>query len=91
MSSVKEFAGLSEQELDRIETLVQSLLKIQDWMLEPLSWKRTQKMIADMMRDIELHFAYRADRKRRKSFCLAQIIFLFSVIVIGCLRQSTIL
>ena len=27
-SSVKEFAGLSEQELDRIETLVQSLLKI---------------------------------------------------------------
>ncbi len=25
---VKEFAGLSEQELDRIETLVQSLLKI---------------------------------------------------------------
>lgn len=28
VSSVKEFAGLSEQELDRIETLVQSLLKI---------------------------------------------------------------
>ena len=34
-----------------------------------------------MMRDIELHFAViEPDRKRRKSFCLAQIIFLFSVI-----------
>ena len=28
MSSVKEFADLSEQELDRIEVLVQNLLKI---------------------------------------------------------------
>lgn len=45
VSSVKEFAGLSEQELDRIETLVQSLLKITRLMPEPLSWKRTQKML----------------------------------------------
>ena len=31
-SEVKEFADLSEQELDRIETLVQNLLKITRWM-----------------------------------------------------------
>ena len=34
LPNIKEFATLSEQELDRIETLVQSLL--QSWMLAPL-------------------------------------------------------
>ncbi len=32
VSSVKEFAGLSEQELDRIETLCKVCSRLQDWM-----------------------------------------------------------
>lgn len=83
VSSVKEFAGLSEQELDRIETLVQSLLKITRLDAGAIVLEKNAENVADMMRDIELHFAYRADRKRKKSFCLARIIFLFFVIVIG--------
>ena len=80
---MKEFAGLSEQELDRIETLVQSLLKITRLDAGAIVLEKNAENVADMMRDIELHFAYRADRKRKKSFCLARIIFLFFVIVIG--------
>ena len=45
VTSVKEFAGLSEQELDRIETRCKVCSRLQDWMPEPLSWKRTQKML----------------------------------------------
>ncbi len=45
VSSVKEFADLSEQELDRIEVLVQNLLsKSQSWMLVLLHLKRKYKM-----------------------------------------------
>ena len=84
VSSVKEFADLSEQELDRIETLVQSLLKITRLDAGAIVLEKTAENVADMMRDIELHFAYiEPDRKRKKSFCLARIIFLFFVIVIG--------
>ena len=83
MSSVKEFADLSEQELDRIETLVQSLLKITRLDAGAIVLEKTTENVADMMRDIELHLHIEPDRKRKKSFCLAQIIFLFFVIVIG--------
>lgn len=91
LSAVKEFADLSEQELDRIEILVQNLLKITKLDAGAIVLEKTTENVADMMRDIELHLHIEPDRKRRKSLCLAQIIFLFSVIVIGCLRQSTIL
>lgn len=60
VSSVKEFAGLSEQELDRIETLVQSLLKITRLDAGAIVLEKNAENVADMMRDIELHFAYRA-------------------------------
>ena len=43
-SSVKEFADLSEQELDRMETLVQSLLKITRRTPVPSRWKRGPRM-----------------------------------------------
>lgn len=59
-ASVKEFAGLSEQELDRIGTLVQNLLKLAKLDAGTITLERTMENVADMMRDIGLHFAYRA-------------------------------
>ena len=59
-STVKEFATLSEQELDRIEMLVQNLLKITKLDAGSIVIEKTKENVADMMRDIELHFAYRA-------------------------------
>ena len=58
LSAVKEFADLSEQELDRIETLVQNLLKITKLDAGAIVLEKATENVADMMRDIELHFAY---------------------------------
>ena len=66
VSSVKEFADLSEQELDRIEILVQSLLKITRLDAGAIILEKTAENVADMIRDIELHFAYRARREKKE-------------------------
>ena len=64
--AVKEFADLSEQELDRIEILVQNLLKITKLDAGAIVLEKTTENVADMMRDIELHFAYRARQEKKK-------------------------
>lgn len=66
LPSVKEFADLSEQELDRIETLVQSLLKITKLDAGSIVIEKDTENVADMMRDIELHFAYRARQEQKE-------------------------
>ena len=70
LSAVKEFADLSEQELDRIEILVQNLLKITKLDAGAIVLEKTTENVADMMRDIELHFAYRA-RQEKKGIILS--------------------
>ena len=47
--TVKEFAELSEQELDRIETLVQSLLKITRLGAGSIIFEKDTENVADMM------------------------------------------
>lgn len=66
LSTVKEFADLSEQELDRIETLVQNLLKITRLDAGAIVLEKTTENVADMIRDIELHFAYRARQEKKE-------------------------
>lgn len=64
--TVKEFADLSEQELDRMETLVQNLLKITKLDAGSIVIEKDMENVADMMRDIELHFAYRARQEQKE-------------------------
>ena len=66
LSAVKEFADLSEQELDRIETLVQNLLKITKLDAGAIVLEKATENVEDMMRDIELHFAYRARQEKKE-------------------------
>ena len=66
LSAVKEFADLSEQELDRIETLVQNLLKITRLDAGAIVLEKTTENVADMLRDVELHFAYRAKQEHKE-------------------------
>ena len=78
LPSVLEFVTLSEQELDRIETLVQNLLKIAKLDADSIVLEKSPENVADMMRDIELHFAYRA-RQEQKEITLTgsdEVIFL---------------
>lgn len=66
LPTVKEFAILSEQELDRIETLVQNLLKITKLDAGSIVIEKHVENVADMMGDIELHFAYRARQEQKE-------------------------
>lgn len=66
LSEGKEFAALSEQELDRIEMLVQSLLKITRLDAGAIVFEKTEENVAEMMKDVELHFAYRAGMEQKQ-------------------------
>lgn len=65
-SCVKEFADLSERELDRMETLVQNLLKIAKLDMGAIVFEKEKENVADMMQDLELHFAYRAKQEQKE-------------------------
>ncbi len=65
-SELQEFVNLSEQELNRIETLVQNLLKITKLDAGSIVLEKHIENMADMMKDIELHFAYRARQEQKE-------------------------
>lgn len=66
LPTIKEFATLSEHELDRIETLVQNLLKITKLDAGSIVIEKAPENVADMVNDIELHFAYRAKHEQKE-------------------------
>lgn len=70
LPDIKEFAVLSEQELDRIETLVQSLLKIAKLDAGSIVFEKNMENVADMMQDVKQHFIYR-DRQKQKKIILS--------------------
>ncbi len=66
LPEIQEFAELSERELDRIETLVQNLLKITKLDAGSIVFEKKSENLADMMGEIELHFAYRAKQEQKE-------------------------
>lgn len=66
LPELQEFAILSERELDRIEMLVQNLLKITKLDAGSIVFEKISENVADMMGEIELHFAYRAKQEEKK-------------------------
>ena len=66
LPDLKEFTVLSEQELDRIESLVQNLLKITRLDAGTIILERNFENVSDIMHDIEQHFAYRAKQEQKE-------------------------
>ena len=66
LPDLKEFTILSEQELDRIEALVQNLLKITRLDAGAIILEKNFENVSDMMHDIEQHFAYRAKQEQKE-------------------------
>lgn len=66
LPTIREFARLSEQELDRIEILVQNLLKITKLDAGSIVLEKASENVADMMKDIELHFSWRARQEKKE-------------------------
>ena len=78
LPDLKEFTILSEQELDRIEALVQNLLKITRLDAGAIILEKNFENVSDMMHDIEQHFAYRAKQEQKElSLCGDDDIMLF--------------
>ncbi len=68
--TIQEFVHLSEQELDRIETLVQNLLKITKFDAGTMVLDQTEEYVQDMMESMKKSFAVRA-RQEEKQICLS--------------------
>lgn len=66
LPEIKEFSLLSEKELDRMESLVQSLLKITKLDAGSIALEKTTENIADMVNEIQLRFAYRAKQEQKE-------------------------
>ena len=66
LATIREFAGLSEQELDRIETLVQNLLKITKFDAGTMVVEKRQENISEIMAEVEKHFAHRARQEEKQ-------------------------
>ena len=66
LPDLKEFTILSEKELDRIESLIQNLLKITRLDAGTIILEKNFENVSDMMHDIEQHFAYRAKQEQKE-------------------------
>ncbi|NEZ49213.1 sensor histidine kinase [Clostridium massiliodielmoense] len=63
--TINEFSVLSEQELDRIETLVQNLLKITKLDSGTMVMEKVEENVFEMMGSIERHFSFRAKQEEK--------------------------
>lgn len=66
LPELRELVLLSEKELDRIEMLVQNLLKITKLDAGSIVFEKSYENVADMMGEVELHFAYRAKQEEKE-------------------------
>lgn len=64
--TVSEFAGLSEEELERIETLVQCLLKMAKLDAGTAVFEKREVDVAELAERVKRHFAHRASREKKE-------------------------
>lgn len=65
MADIQTFAALSEKELDRMEMLVQNLLKITKLDVGSIVFKRHMESVSEMMEESREHFRYRAKQEQK--------------------------
>ena len=64
-NTVKEFTSLSEQELDRIERLVQNLLIIARLDAGTMTWEKSTFPVAALMGQVRRRFAFQAQQQEK--------------------------
>lgn len=68
--TIREFAGFSEQELDRMESLIQNLLKMAKFDSGTIVMEKTRVNVSEIMERVKQSFAFRA-RQEEKEICLS--------------------
>lgn len=69
LPTLLEFTQRSEQELDRMETLVQNLLKMAKWDSGTIVLEKTEELLSEIMDGVEQHFAYQVQRQGKNLIC----------------------
>lgn len=64
--TIQEFVNYSEQELDRIETLVQNLLKITKLDAGTIVLDKQIENLSEILQSIQKHFSFRSQREVKK-------------------------
>lgn len=70
MSTIQDFSRLSEQELERIEVLVQNLLKITKLDTGMIVPQKSLENVSEIAESVKKHFLFRADQEG-KEICLS--------------------
>ena len=65
-ATVREFTSLSEQELDRIESLVQSLLKMAQMDAGAITLERAPENVFDLLEHIKRQYSFRAEQEGKE-------------------------
>ena len=65
-ATVREFTSLSEQELDRIESLVQSLLKMARLDAGTITLERSPENVFDLLEHIKRQYSFRAEQEGKE-------------------------
>lgn len=68
LQTLKEFTDLSEQELDRIEILVQNLMKITKLDAGTMVFEKDKENVSEMMNSIKGHFSFRAKLEKKQLY-----------------------
>ena len=66
LPTIQEFSQLSEQELDRIETLVQNLLKITKLDAGTIILEKNFENVSELAEDTKKHFLFRARQEEKE-------------------------
>ncbi|MCM1121670.1 MAG: HAMP domain-containing histidine kinase [Eubacterium sp.] len=66
LTTIQEFSALSEQELDRIETLVLNLLKITKFDAGSMVMEKRLENLSEMMEEVKKHFSFRAGQEGKE-------------------------
>lgn len=72
LPEIKEFTHLTEQELDRIEQLVQNLLKITKLDAGTIMMDKTLENAAEIIKSAEKHFAFRSENEGKQIVLTAE-------------------
>lgn len=66
LPTIQEFSQFSEQELDRIETLVHSLLKITKLDAGTIELEKSLENVSELAENIKKHFLFRAEQEGKE-------------------------
>lgn len=70
LPAIQELSGLSEQELDRIEVLVQNLLKITKLDAGVVLWDKSLENVSELVMRVKKQFLFRAQQEEKEiSLC----------------------